>query len=211
MTWSGRNRRYWVATIANCNALRQFPHQFVPCQTRTPNWRKRCLVLPHYCTVGSRPGLSKFGSSGLMYTGSAFPPCRGTPRACRMRFEGGKLKKPVYLLLAILSLQLSGVGMVCARRAPARHGCCPAPEKRSDSNQESLPDCCLASLLNYQGSITEAQVPTFDSHSAPVIAKTAALSPSLELPWVYANRRGLYHPPPLAPLSPLLQTCLLLN
>jgi len=136
--------------------------------------------------------------------------CATKPDSCKMLFEVGELKRFAYLLLAVILSQLSGLGMMCAPRTASRHSCCTTPEERSPVNRSSLPDCCLVSLLNYQGSITEVQGPRFDSHSARVIAKTPAVALPPEVSPFNADRRPSLHSSLSPPLSPLLQTCLLL-
>lgn len=119
------------------------------------------------------------------------------------------MKKLAYVLLAVLLMQLSGLRMMCAPCTASPHDCCPSAGEHSPLKQSSLPDCCLASVLTCQGSITEVQDPSYDSHFVLVIAKTPAAGLTSVVVRGKAARRPLSHPLS-PPLGPLLQTCLLL-
>ena len=130
-------------------------------------------------------------------------------RLCRILFEASEVKKSAYLILAVFLLQLSGLGVMCAPRTASHHACCPGPEEPSPVNPSSLPDCCLVSLLNCQGSIAEAVSPSNNSHAVPAMASTPAVGLRPVLARSPYARRPLSHSTS-PPLSPLLQTCLLL-
>jgi hypothetical protein len=122
-----------------------------------------------------------------------------------------EVKRWVYPLLAVSLLQLSGLRALCLPSPGCVHPscCCPACEKHTPPNRSSLPDCCLVSFLNYQGSITEVQTPHHGSELTAVLGWVSM--PSTVAPDIsdVESRQGAM-PTVSPPFSPLLQTCLLL-
>ncbi len=119
------------------------------------------------------------------------------------------MRRWVYVLVIMFVLQLSGLRTFCVSSRETRHPCCPVKTQHSLPNRTSLPDCCLISVLNYQGSITEVR--SSDLHSELTFELATVSSPSI-LP-VEARRASLWRlalPTVSPPLSPLSQTCLLL-
>lgn len=121
---------------------------------------------------------------------------------------GAEVPRGVYLLLAVFLVQLSGLRSLCVpgRRLP--HACCPINSKASLPSSSSLPDCCITSLLNYQGSITERRN---TDRPSQYTAQSAALSVPSAAPLVAIGTPvvRLVLPSASPPLSPLSQSCLL--
>jgi len=127
----------------------------------------------------------------------------------RVTFEALRMRRAVYLLLAVSLVQLSGLAVVCVPCRSQTHPCCPMPDKSRLPNSCSLPDCCVNYILNCQGSITEAR----GTHSPlTYTAQSAASQVRSVVPFVAVNRSVLQHVslPISPPLSPLSQSCLLL-
>jgi hypothetical protein len=127
----------------------------------------------------------------------------------RILGEDKFLRRLTYILLGVLLLQFSGLREVCFARPCASHDCCPAPKGKSLPSRSSLPDCCLAMALTLQSSV--AEVATGADHS--VTLQPIEMNPATDLVPPLVERRperltssGLTLPP----LTPLLQTCLLL-
>lgn len=120
-----------------------------------------------------------------------------------------EMRRSSYLLLAVLLVQLTGLRALCAPRRPMAHGCCPESTATTPPSPSTLPDCCLASLLNYQGSISET--PTCD-HSQEVTVQSLLVSaPAAARVIPTANLTARSSLPSVSPpLSPLSQSCLLL-
>ena len=116
------------------------------------------------------------------------------------------MRRVVYILLAVLLVQLSGLRALCVSCHRQTHACCPMSTKTSSSG---LPPCCVSSILNFQGSITEMQDSSsqseYTAQSAVVSDPSAAPLVALDQP---APQRVL--PSVSPPLSPLSQSCLLL-
>jgi hypothetical protein len=130
--------------------------------------------------------------------------------ACsRVLSEVIKVRRGVYFLLAVFLVQLSGLRALCVPSHHQTHACCPGSAKTTLPSSSSLPDCCLNSILNYQGSITETRSSGGTSEST---AQTGIVSiPSVEpLLAISTPVRQLVLPSISPPLSPLSQSCLLL-
>jgi len=128
---------------------------------------------------------------------------------CRMACEGYLLRRLTYILLGVMLLQMSGLREVCFSQPRAGHDCCPAPKGESLPGHSPLPDCCLAMVLTVQSSV--AEITSGSDHSAsirPMEAKHATdpILPRVERRPERLTSSGLTLPP----LTPLLQTCLLL-
>lgn len=75
---------------------------------------------------------------------------------CRMACEAITVRRGVYILLAVFLVQLSGLRALCVPSQRQTHACCPISTKTTP-NSSSLPACCVNSILNFQGSITESR------------------------------------------------------
>jgi hypothetical protein len=129
---------------------------------------------------------------------------------CSVRVsEAIKVRRAVYLLLAIFVVQLSGLRAVCVPTHRETHACCPTGTGTTPPSSSSVPDCCVSSLLNYQGSITETRNINRPSECT---AQSGAVSiPSAEpLVAIIAPALQQVLHPISPPLSPLSQSCLLL-
>jgi len=127
----------------------------------------------------------------------------------RMTCEAIEVRRGVYLLLVVFLVQLSGLRALCVPNHRQTHACCPISSKTTLPSSSSLPDCCLTSILNYQGSITETQNSVGQSE---LTAQSGTVSlPSIEpLVAISTVVRRLVLPSISPPLSPLSQSCLLL-
>ena len=94
------------------------------------------------------------------------------------------MRRGVYLLLTVFLVQLSGLRVLCVPSHGQKHACCPMCTKTALPSSSSLPDCCISSILNFQGSITEIRNPDRPSDvtaqsgvvSIPSIAPLLAIS-----------------------------------
>jgi hypothetical protein len=145
------------------------------------------------CTVILAAALSVFGSPFMIY--------------CPM--GGLEVRRGVYLLLAVFVVQLSGLRGVCAPQSRQMHGCCPSDAKTTPSRSSSLPDCCLASILNFQVSITEARQ---GDRPSEYTAQPATVFVASAAPLIAISTPVRFHVLPTSspPLSPLSQSCVLL-
>jgi hypothetical protein len=119
------------------------------------------------------------------------------------------LRRFIYILLGVMLLQLSGLREVCFSQPHPRHDCCPAPKGKPLPSRSTVPECCLAMALTLQSSV--AEVTSGTGHSVtiqPMQAKhaTDAIRPRVVRQTEILTSSGLTLPP----LTPLLQTCLLL-
>ena len=123
--------------------------------------------------------------------------------------EGENVRRWAYLLVVIFALQISGLRALCAPRIGRSHACCPEAPKPTLPVPASIPDCCLGTVLNYQGSITEGQ--NVDRYSDLTVQVGSVIVPS-PVPLVAsgAPRRQAVLPSVSPPQSPLSQSCLLL-
>jgi len=119
------------------------------------------------------------------------------------------VRRSVYFLLVVFLVQLSGLSGLCVPNRPQTHACCPSSPKPSLPSSSSLPDCCISSLLNYQGSITERRntdrPSEYTAQSATVSVPSAVSLVAINTPVL-----RLVLPSVSPPLSPLSQSCLLL-
>jgi hypothetical protein len=131
------------------------------------------------------------------------------PVCYRMRCEAIEVRRGVYLLLTVFLVQLSGLRALCVPSQRQTHACCPIPTKTTPPSSSSVPDCCLTSILNYQGSITETRKSVGQSE---LTAQSATVSVPSVLPLVAINTsvRQRVLPSISPPRSPLAQSCLLL-
>jgi hypothetical protein len=130
--------------------------------------------------------------------------------ACsRMACEAIEVRRGVYLLLTVFLVQFSGLRGLCVPSHHQTHACCPTSAKTTLPSSPSLPDCCVNSILNYQGSIIETRSSDrpseFTAQSAAVSVRSVAPLVAISAP---APRLVL--PPLSPPRSPLSQSCLLL-
>ena len=119
------------------------------------------------------------------------------------------MRRYVYILLAVFLVQLSGLSALCLPSHRQTHACCPISTATTVPSSSSVPDCCISSLLNYQGSITETRN---SDRPSEYTAQSAAMSIPSTAPLVAISTttRQLYLPSISPPRSPLSQTCLLL-
>lgn len=119
------------------------------------------------------------------------------------------MKRYSAILFAVLVLQLMGLRGICTPPEPSQHDCCPA-EENAPPTSSKLPECCVVTIVRLHDSAARAtaRTPTvMDSLDAAV--PSSALLP---VPWEAEGRRWFLAalPAPSPPISPLLQTCLLL-
>lgn len=119
------------------------------------------------------------------------------------------MKRYSVILFAALVLQLTGLRGICTPPEASEHDCCPSEESAPPPSTK-LPECCLVTNVRLHDSAARAteKTPTVvDSLDA------AASSPTLlPVPREAEGRRWFLAalPAPSPPISPLLQTCLLL-
>jgi hypothetical protein len=119
------------------------------------------------------------------------------------------LKYLSYILLGVLLLQFSGLREVCFSRPHPSHDCCPTPKGKSLPGRSAVPECCLAMTLTLGSSVAEVTRGTERSEAIlPIETKHAAdsIPPLVERRPERLTSSGLTLPP----LTPLLQSCLLL-
>jgi hypothetical protein len=123
--------------------------------------------------------------------------------------EVEQLRRFVYFLLAVFLVQLSGLRTMCVPTHRQTHACCPHSAKQTLPSSSSLPDCCVNSLLNYQGSITETRS---SNRSSEYTTQSSAVSVPSAAPLVAVSALARQSALPLIcpPRSPLSQSCLLL-
>ena len=119
------------------------------------------------------------------------------------------MRRCVYLLLTVFLVQLSGLRALCLPSQPQKHACCPHSAKNTLPSSSSLPECCVSSILNYEGSFTETRKTNrpseYTAQSVAVSIPSAAPLVAINIP---VGQRVL--PSISPPLSPLSQSCLLL-
>ncbi len=120
-----------------------------------------------------------------------------------------EVRRGVYLLLTVFLVQLSGLRALCVPSHRQTHACCPISTKTTPTSSSSVPDCCLISILNYQGSITETQNSVGQSELRTQ-SVTVAVPSAAPLVAISAPVRQLVLTSISPPLSPLSQSCLLL-
>jgi hypothetical protein len=119
------------------------------------------------------------------------------------------LRRLTYILLGVLLLQFSGLRELCFSRPCPSHDCCPAPKGKSLPGRSAVPECCLAMALTLQGSVAEVTRGTDHAITLQPIETNRAtdlIPPLVERRPERLTSSGLTLPP----LTPLLQTCLLL-
>lgn len=126
-----------------------------------------------------------------------------------MSGEVKNLRRVAFLLLAVLVLQLSGLRGLCAPLTKPMHDCCPAPQRKSLPSPAALPDCCRVAALGYQASVCELRTANEQSDSISSIVKVPAVGVAPAILAAAPDWSETSHPVS-PPLSPLLQTCLLL-
>lgn len=131
------------------------------------------------------------------------------PTCDTMKCEVMGVRRGVYLLLTVFVVQLSGLRALCVPRHGQAHACCPTSTKTTLPSSSSLPDCCIASILNFQGSITEIRNPDRPSE---LTARNGMASAPMAVPMVAITSpvRQPALPSSSPPRSPLSQSCLLL-
>ena len=123
--------------------------------------------------------------------------------------EAERLKRFTYILLVVVLAQFLGLKGLCAPAAPATHDCCPPGQEMPAPSSSPLPDCCVATAARDQGGVAETR--TGNQSVSATIQLTEHTLPRLAPP-VHIPRRGWgsFSHPISPPISPLLQTCLLL-
>jgi len=135
--------------------------------------------------------------------------CSLDSRGVYYLFEAERLKRITYVLLVVVLAQFLGLKGLCSSASQPAHDCCPPSQERPAESSSPLPDCCVATAAREQGAIAETRtgaVPVgeavkIEGHTLPRLAPP---SPSPLRGWV------AFLQPVSPPLSPLLQTCLLL-
>lgn len=118
------------------------------------------------------------------------------------------LKRLAYILLAVVLLQGSGLRLLCAPSRASDHECCPPAEKNPAPKTLPTPECCAISAVRFQTST--AKTPSGNERvRAAMQAAQAEFSNPVRPVATFLDARGVL-PSISPPLSPLLQTCLLL-
>ncbi len=119
------------------------------------------------------------------------------------------MRRLTYILLGVMLLQMSGLREVCFSQPRANHDCCPAPKGKSLPGRSTVPECCLAMALTLQGSV--AEITSGTDHSVTIQPMETKRATDPILPRVARQTERLTSSGlTLPPLTPLLQTCLLL-
>ena len=120
------------------------------------------------------------------------------------------LRRFTYIVVVAAAVHLSGLRALCVRSVAPAHECCPQTHsERSDTSSASLPNCCVVSALWFEGSVAEvrsnkdAASTGAYAYQTPVLGVMPKVVPNPISPRAFSN-------PTSPPLSPLLQTCLLL-
>ena len=119
------------------------------------------------------------------------------------------LRRNAYVLLTVCILQLSGLRALCVPAPGQMRNCCPMCCNLPRSGAVSLPDCCVNSVLNFQGSLAEARIPGRPSDLASQ-AGMAALPMAISVATLSTPSPLLVLASTSPPRSPLSQSCLLL-
>jgi hypothetical protein len=118
------------------------------------------------------------------------------------------VRRGVFLLLAAFLVQLSGLRMLCVSGHGQMFACCPMCTKTAPSSSSSLPNCCISSILNFQGSITEIQS---SASQSDLTAQSGIVEIPSVVPLVAISAPARLVVPSISPpRSPLSQSCLLL-
>lgn len=135
--------------------------------------------------------------------------CLSTCREIYCLVEAERLKRFAYILLVVVLAQFLGLKGLCAPASQPTHDCCPPSQQKPAESSSPLPDCCVATAARDQGGVAETRTGNQSvSKTFPIEERTL---PGL-LPPPPSPLRGwvaLSHPIS-PPMSPLLQTCLLL-
>ena len=119
------------------------------------------------------------------------------------------MRRGAYILLVVLLVQLSGLRALCSPGRRQSHACCPTGTKTTLPSSSPLPDCCISSILNFQGSITETRSPVrpseYTAHSA-----VASVPSAVHFIAIHTPVEQVALPTTSPPLNPLSQSCLLL-
>ena len=120
------------------------------------------------------------------------------------------MRKPTYVLLAVLALQVLPVRGTCMSSPAPNHKCCPRDRRNATPDSSAVPECCLlSSLVTAEGSVAELK----DAHDAFVSPVQMAVLPiRLSRPRMIfsSSRLRSVQTPEHQRLTPLSQTCLLL-
>lgn len=113
------------------------------------------------------------------------------------------------IVLLVSVLQLAGMAGVCAP-APrgTGHDCCTPAQEKVPSRTTS-PECCVVSAFREHGSLVQAKATTEHVTKDSPAAEYSPL-PVLTAPVRYTTGRWWVAHPVSPPITPLLQTCLLL-
>jgi len=135
--------------------------------------------------------------------------CSPRLRGLYCLLEAERLKRFTYILLVVVLAQFLGLKGLCAPAAPASHDCCPPGQEKPAPSSSPLPDCCVATAARDQGGVAETR--TGNQSVGATIQVVEHTLPRL-VPPAHVPRRGWlsFAHPVSPPISPLLQTCLLL-
>src|SRR5579862_6941559 len=86
-----------------------------------------------------------------------------------MQCKDPDMRRGIYILLAVFLVQLTGLEVICVPSHAPTHACCPRGPQSPPSGSSSLPDCCLSSILNCQGSSTEVPTASAADSTAPSV------------------------------------------
>lgn len=115
----------------------------------------------------------------------------------------------IYTLLVGSVLQLAVLRGVCVPRTAPAQDCCPPAQESPAPTPADSPDCCLISGVRYQGSLGWTKTSKETANPAVQVQKVIVFRSVREAVFEWRILRAFAHPIP-PPLSPLLQTCLLL-
>ena len=117
------------------------------------------------------------------------------------------MKRLTYILLAAVLVQFSGLRVWCTPCVAAVHDCC-APAKGSPA-QGPAPDCCQISTAIDPSAVAQPKAESKLASGFAQLDERVAPGCVLLPIWTPVYSHALWHPVS-PPLSPLLQTCLLL-
>ncbi len=118
------------------------------------------------------------------------------------------MKRGFCVALACLTLTLSGLRGWCAPRTRSAHDCCPRTPQAPVSSPAPLPDCCFVSALRAQIAVEQVKTGKEAIQAMAQARKGRAFGLEPKVISRPVDLRALSNP--VSPLSPLLQTCLLL-
>jgi hypothetical protein len=120
-----------------------------------------------------------------------------------------RVKRLTYILLAAILVQFSGLRVWCTPNAAATHDCC-APAKGSRGHSPShTPGCCRIAPAIDPSAIAQPRAENKLLQGFAQLYTTLPLGLAHPPVWTPVHAHAPWHPVS-PPLSPLLQTCLLL-